>query len=35
MSRLAALVGRISEQQLQSLRRFNEILLPYSIMDMG
>ena len=34
-SRLAVLVGHISEQQLQSLKSFNEILLPYSIMDMG
>jgi len=34
-SRLAVLVGRISEQQLQSLKSFNDILLPYSIMHIG
>ena len=34
-SRLAVLVGRISEQQLQSLKSFKKILLPYCIIDMG
>lgn len=34
-SRLAILVGRISEQQLQALKSFKDIFLPYSIMDMG